>query len=139
MFYDVEGFFEQNGYFYLFTKNRSKGFDGTAFIYKIRNAAGTQKAVKIGEFKTCNNYNHCVLTSASISPDGKKVALLSHDKVLLFKGFKGDLFHKGTQTQIELNHFSQKEAIVFKDNNTLLIADEKADKIGGNVYEFRLK
>ncbi|MBB4801471.1 hypothetical protein HNP37_001532 [Flavobacterium nitrogenifigens] len=138
MFYDVEGFFEFNGYFYLFTKNRSKGFDGTAFIYKIKNVAGTQKAVRIGEFKTCSNYNHCVLTSATISPDGKKVALLSHDKVLLFKGFKGDLFHKGTHTQIELNHFSQKEAIVFKDNNTLLIADEKADKIGGKVYEFKL-
>lgn len=138
MFYDVEGFFEQGGYFYLFTKNRSKGFDGTAFIYKIRNAAGTQKAVRIGEFKTCNNYNHCVLTSATISPDGKKVALLSHDKVLLFKNFKGDLFHKGTQTEISLNHFSQKEAIVFKDNNTLLIADEKTNKIGGKVYEFRL-
>ncbi|MDQ8014995.1 MAG: SdiA-regulated domain-containing protein, partial [Flavobacterium nitrogenifigens] len=114
MFYDVEGFFEQGGYFYLFTKNRSKGFDGTAFIYKIKNAAGTQKAVKIGEFKTCSNYNHCVLTSATISPDGKKVALLSHDKVLLFKNFKGDLFHKGTQTELNLNHFSQKEAIVFK-------------------------
>lgn len=138
MFYDVEGFFEHGGYFYLFTKNRSKGFDGTAFIYKIRNAAGTQKAVRIGEFKTCNNYNHCVLTSATISPDGKKVALLSHDKVLLFKNFKGDLFHKGTQTEISLNHFSQKEAIVFKDNNTLLIADEKTNKIGGKVYEFRL-
>ncbi|WP_347049895.1 hypothetical protein [Flavobacterium olei] len=138
MFYDVEGFFERGGYFYLFTKNRSKGFDGTAFIYKIKNASGAQKAVKIGEFKTCNNYNHCVLTSATISPDGKKVALLSHDKVLLFKNFKGDLFHKGTQTQIELNHFSQKEAIVFKDNNTLLIADEKTNKIGGNVYEFKL-
>ncbi|TDX12308.1 hypothetical protein [Flavobacterium sp. S87F.05.LMB.W.Kidney.N] len=139
MFYDVEGFFEQGGYFYLFTKNRSKGFDGTAFIYKIKNASGTQKAVKIGEFKTCNNYNHCVLTSATISPDVKKVALLSHDKVLLFKGFKGDLFHKGTHTEINLNHFSQKEAIVFKDNNTLLIADEKTNKVGGNVYEFKLK
>ncbi|WP_433832916.1 hypothetical protein [Flavobacterium anhuiense] len=138
MFYDVEGFFEQNGYFYLFTKNRSKGFDGTAFIYKIKNAAGTQKAVKIGEFKTCSNYNHCVLTSATISPDGKKVALLSHDKVLLFKDFKGDLFHKGTHTELNLNHFSQKEAIVFKDNNTLLIADEKTNKIGGKVYEFKL-
>lgn len=138
LFYDVEGFFEQGGYFYLFTKNRSKGFDGTAFIYKIKNAKGTQKAVKIGEFKTCNNYNHCVLTSATISPDGKKVALLSHDKIVLFKDFKGDLFHKGKQTEINLNHFSQKEAVVFKDNNTLLIADEKADKIGGNVYEFKL-
>lgn len=138
LFFDVEGFFEHNGYFYLFTKNRSKGFDGTAFIYKIKNAKGTQRAVKIGEFKTCNNYNHCVLTSATISPDGKRVVLLSHDKIVLFKGFKGDLFHKGTQTEINLNHFSQKEAIVFKDNNTLLIADEKTNKIGGNVYEFKL-
>jgi hypothetical protein len=31
MFYDVEGFFEHGNYFYLFTKNRSKNFDGTAF------------------------------------------------------------------------------------------------------------
>jgi hypothetical protein len=139
MFYDVEGFFEHGNYFYLFTKNRSKGFDGTAFIYKIANKPGTQKATKIGEFKTCNNYNHCVLTSATISPDGKKVVLLSHDKIILFKGFKEDLFHKGTQTEINLNHFSQKEAIVFKDNNTLLIADEKTNKVGGNVYEFKLK
>jgi hypothetical protein len=139
MFYDVEGFFEQGNYFYLFTKNRSKGFDGTAFIYKIPNKAGTHKATKIGEFKTCDNYNHCVLTSATISPDGKKVVLLSHDKIVLFKNFKGDLFHKGSQTEIKLNHFSQKEAIVFKDNNTLLIADEKTNKVGGNVYEFTLK
>jgi len=139
LFYDVEGFFEHENYFYLFTKNRSKNFDGTAFIYKIPNASGTQKAIKIGEFKTCDNYNHCVLTSATISPDGKKVVLLSHDKIVLFKDFKGDLFHKGTQTEIKLNHFSQKEAIVFKDNNTLLIADEKTNKVGGNMYEFKLK
>lgn len=139
LFYDVEGFFEHNNYFYLFTKNRSKNFDGTAFIYKILNAPGIQKAVKIGEFKTCDNYNHCVLTSATISPDGKKVVLLSHDKIVLFKDFKEDLFHKGTQTEIKLNHYSQKEAVVFKDNNTLLIADEKTNKVGGNMYEFKLK
>ncbi len=139
MFYDVEGFFEYQNNFYLFTKNRSKGFDGTAFIYKIANKPGTQKATKIGQFKTCSNYNHCVLTSATISPDGKKVVLLSHDKIVLFKNFKGDLFHKGTQTEMNLNHFSQKEAAVFKDNNTLLIADEKTNKVGGNVYEFKLK
>jgi len=139
LFYDVEGFFEQGGYFYLFTKNRSKGFDGTAFIYKVKNAKGTQKAVKIGTFKTCDNYNHCVLTSATISPDGKKVVLLSHDKIVVFKDFKGDLFHKGKQTEVSLNHFTQKEAIVFKDNSTLLIADEKTNKVGGKVYEFHLK
>jgi hypothetical protein len=139
LFFDVEGFFEYQNYFYLFTKNRSKNFDGTAFIYKIPNAAGTQKAVKIGEFKTCDNYNHCVLTSATISPDGKKVVLLSHDKIVLFENFPGDLFHKGTQREIKLNHFSQKEAVVFKDNSTLLIADEKTNKVGGKLYEFVLR
>ena len=139
LFYDVEGFFEYQNYFYLFTKNRSKGFDGTAFIYKILNAPGIQKATKIGEFKTCDNYNHCVLTSATISPDGKKIVLLSHDKIVLFEGFNGDLFHQGSQTEIPLNHFSQKEAICFKDNKTLIIADEKANKTGGNVYEVSLE
>ncbi|WP_163399382.1 hypothetical protein [Flavobacterium fluviatile] len=139
LFYDVEGFFEYQNYFYLFTKNRSKGFDGTAFIYKILNAPGTQKAVKIGEFKTCSNYNHCAITSATISPDGKKAALLSHDKIVLFKDFKDDSFNNGSQTEIALNHFSQKEAIVFKDDDTLLITDEKTNNIGGNVYEFKLQ
>lgn len=139
MFYDVEGFFEFKNNFYLFTKNRSKNFDGTASIYKIPNAAGTQKATLIGKFKTCSNYNHCAITSVTISPDAKKVVVLSHDKVILFQGFPGDNFHKGTQTEISLDHFSQKEAVVFKDNKTLLIADEKTKKIGGKVYEFSFK
>ena len=65
--------------------------------------------------------------------------MLSHDKIVLFKGYKNDFFHKGSQTEIKLDHFSQKEAVVFKDNTTLLIADEKANKTGGNVYEFKLK
>lgn len=139
MFYDVEGFFEFKNNFYLFTKNRSKNFDGTASIYKIPNAAGTQKATLIGTFKTCSNYNHCVITSAAISPDMKKVVVLCHDKLVLFQGFQGDNFHKGTQTEIDLDHFSQKEAVVFKDNKTLLIADEKTKKVGGKVYEFIFK
>jgi hypothetical protein len=139
LFYDVEGFFEYKNNFYLFTKNRSKGFDGTAFVYKVPNSSGFHQAVLVGEFKTCDNYNHCAITSAAISPDASKVAILSHDKVFLFENFKGDNFLKSTRTDLSLNHFSQKEAICFKDNNTLFIADEKTKKIGGNVYEISLK
>jgi hypothetical protein len=139
MFYDVEGFFEFNNNFYLFTKNRSKNFDGTASIYKIPNAAGKQKATLVGTFKTCSNYNHCAITSAAISPDAKKVVILCHDKIILFQGFQGDNFLKGTQTEIDLGHFSQKEAVAFKDNKTLFIADEKTKKIGGKVYEYSFK
>jgi hypothetical protein len=138
LFFDVEGFFEYKSNFYLFTKNRSKGFDGTAFLYKISNSEGFHKAVLMGEFKTCDNYNHCAITSATISPDASKVALLTHDKIILFENFKGDNFLKGTQTQFKLNHFSQKEAICFKNNVTFIVADEKTKKIGGNVYEVSL-
>lgn len=138
MFFDVEGFFEYKNNFYLFTKNRSKGFDGTAFLYKIPNKPGFHQAVLMDEFKTCDNYNHCVITSAAISPDVSKVVLLAHDKVVLFANFTGDNFLKGTQAQFQLNHFSQKEAICFKDNETLIMADEKTKKMGGKVYEVSL-
>lgn len=139
LFYDVEGFFEFQHNFYLFTKNRSKEFDGTAFLYKVPNAAGSQQAILVGEFKTCANYNHCAITSATISPDASKVVILCHDKVFLFENFKGDNYLKGTQTELNLDHFSQKEAVCFKDNDRLIIADEQTKQIGGKVYEVSLK
>lgn len=135
LLYDVESFFELNGNFYLFTKNRSKGFDGTVFIYKVPNRAGFHKAELIGDFKTCDDYDNCAITSAAISPDQSKVVLLSHSKIWLFKNFSSDNFLSGIRTETELQHNSQKEAICFKDNNTLLIADEKVKKTGGTLYE----
>ena len=135
LFFDVEGFFEYNNNFYLFTKNRSKGFDGTSFLYKVPNAPGFHQAVLMGEFKTCDNYDHCAITAATISPDASKVAVLTHDKIFLFENFTGDDFLNGTKTTIKLEHFSQKEAISFIDNNRLFIADEKSKSEEGNVYE----
>jgi hypothetical protein len=139
MFYDVEGFFEFKNNFYLFTKNRSKGFDGTAFLYKIPNTAGFHQAVLIGEFKTCDNYNHCAITAATISPDETKVAVLTHDKIFLFESFEGDNFLNGIKTTLVLDHFSQKEAASFIDNDRLFIADERSKSIGGNVYDVSIK
>ena len=138
LFFDVEGFFEFKNNFYLFTKNRSKGFDGTVLVYKIPNKAGFHQAVLIGKLNSGDNYNHCAITSATISPDASKVVLLTHDKIILLENFKGDNFLKGKHSQLKLNHFSQKEAVCFKNNETLIIADEKTNKVGGNVYEVSL-
>ena len=139
MFYDVEGFFEFKNNFYLFTKNRSKGFDGTAFLYKIPNTPGFHQPVLMGEFKTCDNYNHCAITAATIAPDDSKVAILTHDRIFLFENFEGDNFLNGIKTTLELNDFSQKEAASFIDNDRLFIADEKTKSVGGNVYEVSIK
>lgn len=138
LFYDAESFFIYKGNFYIFTKNRSKGFDGTVMLYKVPNQTGRHKAQLLGKFKACNNYHKCAITSADISPDGKKIALLSSSKVWLLSDFKSDDFFNGKTEMFELNDVTQKEGICFKDNETLLIVDEKSKKTGGNLYEIKL-
>jgi len=136
--FDVEAFFEFNGNFYLFTKNRSKGFDGTVTIYKVPNAAGNHTAVKLGTIATCSNYHKCAIAGADISEDGTKAVLLSGGKIWLLENFGAGDFAKAKVTEYDLGHQSQKEGICFKDNNTLLIADEKDDGVGGKLYELKL-
>lgn len=139
LFYDVEAFIEYKNNFYLFTKNRSKGFDGTTFLYKVPNKAGFHHAQLLGKFKAKGDYENAAITSAAISPDEKKVVLLSHSHLWIFENFSSDNFFSGKVNQVNLKHFSQKEAICFKDNKTLLIADEKTKKIGGKLYQLHLK
>ncbi|WP_264542211.1 MULTISPECIES: hypothetical protein [Flavobacterium] len=137
--FDVEAFVVFKDHFYLFTKNRSKNLDGRVALYKIPNKPGNQPAQQIGSFITCPEFNTCAITAADISNDGQKLALLSHNAVWLFENFKEDHFFDGKKTELPLNHYSQKEAITFKSNSALLIADEKIKKSGGKVYEFKLK
>lgn len=136
--YDCESFFEFNNNFYLFTKNRSKNFDGTTLLYKVPNTAGNHKAVLMGKFKTCSTYSTCAITSAAISPDHKKVLLLAHNKVWLFEDFKGDDFFNGKTSTLNLADYTQKEGLCFKDNSSIYISDEKTKSIGGNLYEYNL-
>ena len=136
--YDSESFFEYKGNFYIFSKNRSKGFDGTVLVYKVPNKAGNHKAEFLGQFISCDSYQKCAITSADISPDGKKIVLLSANKVWVLSDYKGDDFLKGKMEMFELNDVTQKEGICFKDDKTLLIVDEKDKKTGGNLYEIKL-
>ncbi len=138
LFFDVEGFIEMNNNFYLFTKNRTKNGDGTVYVYKIPNQGGDHEAKKIGAFKTCGDFETCAITSAAISPNGKQIALLTHSRIWFFDGFNDDNFITGKTSVFELNHNSQKESICYKNDLTLLIADEKSKKTGGNVYEIRI-
>lgn len=138
MMFDCEAFFEFNGNFYLFTKNRSAKFDGSFFVYKIPNRAGTHKAQFLGKLNTCSNYKKCAVTAADISPDGKTAVLLTGDKVFVLTNFGAGNFAKCKMQMHELGFVSQKEGLCFIDNNTLLIADEKDKKTGGKLYQFQL-
>ncbi len=139
LMFDVEAFLEYNNYFYLFTKNRSKDFDGKSYVYKIPNTAGHHHAQLIKTFTTCADYQNCAITSAAISPDGSKFVLLSHSKIWLFENYSQDNLADAKMSEFNLDHFSQKEAICFKNNNTLLIADERIKKTGGNLYQVTIQ
>jgi len=138
LIFDAEAFFEHNGNFYIFTKNRSKGFNGNFQVYKVPNKQGNHAAQLLGTLQTCDNFRKCAITGADISPDGSKAALLSGDKVWLLTNFGKDNFGNGSLQMLELNNWSQKEGIAFKDNDVLTIADEKAKKEGGKLYEVKL-
>lgn len=137
--YDCEAFFFFQDAFYLFTKNRSKGFDGTTLVYKIPARVGHHAAQLIGSFKTCAQYQSCVITDAAISPDGKKIVLLGHDRIWLFENFQNDDFLSTSMSELELYHFSQKEGVCFKDNDTLYLADERSKGKGGKLYEVSIQ
>ena len=136
--YDCEAFFEHNGNFYLFTKNRSARFDGSLFVYKVPNKQGRHAAKLMGTIKTCSAYRKCAVTSADISPDGTKAVLLTGDKIFVLTDFDKDNFAEANMQMLELGHSTQKESICFKDNDTLFIADEKDDDEGGKLYEVRI-
>ena len=137
LFFDSESFFYYNNSLYIFTKSRVKTKFGKTSLYKIPATKGNHKAEFISDFNNCDEMD-CWITSADISDDGSKVALLSPSYVLIFSNFKKDDFLSGKVTRIPLSFNSQKEGITFKDNNTLLITDEKAHGVGGSFYELKI-
>lgn len=139
LWYDCEAFVTTTDAFYLFTKNRGKGFDGSFFVYKIPNKAGNFKAQKIAVLKTCENFKSCAITGAAMNKNGNQIALLTHDKVLLIPFENDASFNQENITIKELGHYSQKEAITFKNNQELFVADEKEKgKDGGKVFALQL-
>jgi hypothetical protein len=136
--YDCEAFFLYENAFYLFTKNRSKNFDGTTLVYKIPNQKGHHPAEFLGSFKTCNSYRQCVITDVAMSPNGKTIAILGHDRIWLIENFKKDTFLSQSIAEYPLHHFSQKEGICFKDDEILYLSDERSKGIGGKLYEISI-
>ncbi|WP_265429891.1 hypothetical protein [Chryseobacterium sp. YIM B08800] len=138
LLYDCEAFVEKDGSFYLFTKNRSKGFDGTFLVFQIPNKEGNFEAKLVGKLKLEGGYSDAAITSAAINSKNE-IVLLTHKNIHVLSGFTANDFNSAKIQKMPLNHNSQKEAVVFVDDKTLLIADEKDKKEGGNVYQFSLK
>ncbi|KTF11598.1 hypothetical protein [Pseudoalteromonas sp. 10-33] len=137
--FDLEAFVALGRHLYLFTKNRTEPFDGITNLYKVGDHAANFKAQLIGSFKTCTTMEKlCWITSAALSPDRKKLVLLDSTSIWLFENFEDDQFFSGDVSKIDLGIITQKEAITFYDDNTIVFTDEEFKGIGGNAYFIKL-
>jgi len=136
--FDAESFFYYRNNFYIFTKNRSSKFNGRTTLYQVPDQEGNHSAKLISTFDTCDGFSHCAVTSADISPDGKKVVILSSTYIWIFTDFTGNNFFNGKSQQIDLESFTQKEGICFIGNDKLYITDERKKKTGGYLYQLDL-
>jgi hypothetical protein len=64
--------------------------------------------------------------------------LLDSERLWLFENWQGDDFFSGDAYQINLGIVTQKEAVTFFDENTIVFTDERFNGVGGNGYLIRL-
>ena len=137
--FDLEAFVALGRHLYLFTKNRTEPFDGITKVYKVGDHAANFDAQLIDSFQTCTTMEKlCWITSAALSPDRTKLVLLDSTSIWLFENYQGDKFFSGDVSRIDLGIVTQKEAITFYDDNTIVFTDEEFKGIGGNAYVIKL-
>ena len=100
-FFDCEAFFYFSNSFYIFTKSRVNGSHGMSMIYKIPAVKGNHIATKINVLEDNCNKSKCWITSADISPDKTKIALLTPKKLIVYSNFEKDNFFRGERIEIE--------------------------------------
>lgn len=135
--FDIEAFVRYKKGFFLFTKNRSSDFDGTAKVYYLDDQSKDKIAQLIYSFKTCKDDKDCFVTGAAINHDKSKIVLLTYNKIFLLTNFE-DNFSKIEIAKIKLDHYSQKEGVCFINDTTLYIADEGRGNDHASLYQFHL-
>lgn len=135
--FDVEAMLVKGDFLYLFTRDRSKPFQGKTKLYKLPGTAGTYTATLQGEFFTDSKKNKGAITSTDISPDGSRVAILSNRAVWEFTHFQGDDFFNGEVKRIDLPVDTQMESINYSTDCQSYLTNEKQD--GYDSRLFRLK
>ncbi len=136
--FDIEALIYKESYLYMFTRNRSRNFDGVTKVYKLPARPGDFEAQLIDSYTVCDNLETCAVTGASLSPSGKTLILLTADKVLKFTGFEDEKFFSGYVQSIPFGNTSLKEGVTFKNDSILYVVDEIRAQTGGNLYEFNL-
>lgn len=125
--FDAEAMAFHNDSLHIFTKCRTKPFDGNSYQYSVSTKPGKyvlekQNWVYIGD----DGFYKDAVTDATIYND--VYWFLTYNRMLGFQLVDGKL--KPHQS-IRLSGYSQKEALITKDNINFYLADERHRILGG--------
>lgn len=136
--FDSESLFIAGGELYFLTKHRQAGkpmgWQKGVNLYRLETAY-TDRANILK--KIDSNEDITLATGADVSPDGKKLAILSYTGLWVFdKPRFGSRWISGTPRMLVLDPkiTRQVEAVCWDDNETILISNEQRD-----IYEVKLK
>jgi hypothetical protein len=138
MHFDVEAMFIKGSHIFLLSRDRSKPFSGKTRLYQMLNSPGNQVAIFLTEFDTDIKKNKGQITSADISPDGKKLAMLANRTLWIFQNFQGNDFFSGEAQRINLVWDYQMEAVAFEDNQTVFLTNEKQGEEVARLHRIKL-
>lgn len=139
MNYDAEAFIHLHNKLYIFTKDRTSPFAGYSFVYELPDSAGTYTAVKIDSiFIGGTTPELSQVTDATINYNNDEIMLCGYQNLWYLTDFAGINFSSGTLQTMETGSLTQKEALYFVNNDSLIMSDEYYMSIGRNLYGVKI-
>lgn len=122
-YYDLEAMIATKDSLFLFTKNRSKPFDGELKVYGLSTESRAQKARLLKSFKTEIGLKHFNwVTGATAGPNGDDLFLLGYSKLWYIENWRNT--DKREAYPYRLGYFSQKESLALMGHQ-LYFSEEK--------------
>lgn len=137
--FDVEAMVWKNDSLFMFTKDRSTPITGYTKLYKIAATPGTQVARLAGKYYLGNTTTSARVTSADIDPESGDIALLTQDRLVVFRNYSGNNFFSGKTTEYNFAPVpEQVEAVFFAGRKKVYMTEEISSSNPGNLYEVTL-
>ena len=131
--FDAEGLGFHNDSLWILTKCRTIPFEGNTYIYKVPTKTGKYKLKRKTQlFIGKDGFTKDAVTGLDIY--NNKLYVLTYNRILIYSIIKNKLEF---ENQYFTKPYSQKEAVVVKNNNEIYLTDESTKILGGG-YLYKL-
>lgn len=132
-YYDAEALIVRNDSLLIFTKNRTKPYDGISKVYRLPTSGGQHEAQLISEIHLePSSWLETSITDATLFEN--KYYFLTYSKIYIFTYEDGEW---KKEKEYQHDSVSQKEGIA-TDGKYIYMTDEYKEMFGGN-YLYQLK